>query len=118
MSHPSEQPYPLLNCCSSIHDTQPRSASWLVDLDDERAVPYCSSCHFLLKRSGAISADRRIPVATMVRTFPSNLTSKELLAEIEKSKKEADEMGYWSPDREFYDILNVDGSIRITFRRA
>lgn len=122
MNQPSEQAHPVIYCCSSIHKEPPydedRTARWFVDFENEKNVPYCSSCHFLLVRAGTISSDRRIPSSTLVRNLPANLTPKELFDAVEECKKEADELGYWSPDRQFFDILNVDGVVRVTFRRT
>jgi hypothetical protein len=118
MNHePLEHESPLLLCCSTAHGTDNSCvASWFVDFEGEKDNPYCSSCHFLLKRSDEILSDRRIPRRTLVFNLPNNLTNDQLIEEITLHRNQAEDLGYWSADRQFYDILNVNGAVRLTFR--
>lgn len=115
MNLPPEEQVPFVACVSSFHQS-PVRASWRVDTLGYKGSTYCSSCHFLVKRSEEIFSEIRIPVSTMIVDLPGNLGVYELYAEIEEVKREAQKIGYWS-DRSLYDIVNLEGKVRLTFRK-
>jgi hypothetical protein len=117
MPLPEEVPQPEVFCSSSVHDVSVH-ATWMITfLHEPGEMPFCSSCHFLFKRTNDIQSDRRIPVALLTVKLPSNLSVHELNQEIQHSIQKARMRGYWSEDC-LYSIVNTDGAVVITFRRT